>query len=52
MKMKKIALILAVTMSAGMFAGCGQTAEEVAGDGKIHITISDFPTNADPDCLL
>ena len=46
--MKKIALILAMTMSAGMFAGCGQTAKEVADDGKIHITVSDFPTNANP----
>ena len=46
--MKKIALILAMTMSAGMFAGCGQKAKEVADDGKIHITVSDFPTNANP----
>lgn len=47
--MKKIALILAMTMSVGMFAGCVQKKNEVADDGKIHITVSDFPTNANPE---
>lgn len=45
---KKIAMFLAVVLAAGAFSGCG-TKKVNNDDGKIHISVSDFPTNSNPE---
>ena len=47
---KTTALILSMVLAAGTLAGCaGGGKEKAADDGKIHITVSDFPTSSNPD---
>lgn len=47
---KTTALILALVLAAGTLAGCGGGGGKGnADDGKIHITVSDFPTSSNPD---
>ena len=49
-KVKKIvSLVLSMTIISVIAAGCKTEKKSLGEDGKVHITVSNFPTNANPE---